>query len=38
MVATMHDTWHMAAEAAELTEVDRNSLWGRQFLNPGVLY
>jgi serine/threonine-protein kinase HipA len=33
-VRTIHDRWGAACAEAELTEVDRNLLWRRQFLNP----
>ena len=32
-VKTIKNFWSEACEAASLTEVDRNFLWGRQFLN-----
>jgi serine/threonine-protein kinase HipA len=33
-IATIESQWDDVCEQAELTEVDRNSFWHRQFLNP----
>jgi serine/threonine-protein kinase HipA len=33
-LTTLHAEWPHIAEEAELTEIDRGILWGRQFLNP----
>lgn len=33
-LVTLHVEWPHIAEEAELTEVERGILWGRQFLNP----
>lgn len=30
----IHDNWERVCEEAELSQVDKNYLWGRQFLNP----
>lgn len=35
---TIEDHWQEAADAAQLTSVDRTAMWRRQFLNPGTLY
>ena len=32
--AAIRDNWERACEEAELSPVDKNYLWGRQFLNP----
>lgn len=37
VVGAIHDHWDDAAEHARLTIVDKESMWGRQFLNPGSL-
>ena len=34
LTAAMEQHWESACEDAELSEVDRKFLWGRQFLNP----
>jgi serine/threonine-protein kinase HipA len=31
---TIRDRWRPICDAANMTEVDRNLLWRRQFLNP----
>ena len=36
-IATIHDSWDAICDEAELSPVDRNFLWGRQFLNPFAL-
>ena len=36
-VDTIRSQWHEAAEAARLTAVERDRLWGRQILNPYAL-
>jgi serine/threonine-protein kinase HipA len=36
-VDTIRSEWDEAAEAARLTSVERNQLWGRQILNPYAL-
>lgn len=33
-IATVRDGWKPNCDAAKLTEVDRNLMWRRQFLNP----
>ncbi|MBE0509462.1 MAG: type II toxin-antitoxin system HipA family toxin [Gammaproteobacteria bacterium] len=33
-IAGIHHHWHDTCEEAQLTKVDRQLLWGRQFLNP----
>ena len=33
-VTAIREAWDSVAEEAELPETERNSLWGRQFLNP----
>ena len=38
IIDTIHDGWVDAADAARLSTVDRDFLWGRPFLNPGSLY
>lgn len=38
IVTTVHDHWSQAADLARLATAERNYLWGRQFLNRGVLY
>jgi len=38
MIDVMNDAWDEAADAAELTRVDKQAMWGRQFLNPGARY
>ena len=35
-VATIHDQWPDAAEAAHLTKQERTYLWHRQILNPFI--
>lgn len=37
-IAVIHDEWVSVCDRAELTQADRNRLWGRQFLNPFALY
>lgn len=37
IVGTIRDNWSEAADFAHLTDTQRSSLWGRQFLNPGAL-
>jgi serine/threonine-protein kinase HipA len=32
--AVIRENWNMACEEAQLSGIDRNLLWGRQFLNP----
>ncbi len=32
--STIEENWHAICEEAGLSEVDKNLLWGRQFLNP----
>ena len=34
LTATIEQQWDAVCDEAELSEVDRNLLWGRQFLNP----
>lgn len=36
-IATIEDNWDDVATEAELAPVDRDRLWGRQFLNPYAL-
>lgn len=36
-VAVIRDEWSSVCEMAELPTVERNRLWGRQFLNPFAL-
>jgi len=36
-IATIHDHWGTVCDEAGLSQVDRNFLWGRQFLNPFAL-
>ncbi|MCG5516536.1 MULTISPECIES: type II toxin-antitoxin system HipA family toxin [unclassified Ectothiorhodospira] len=36
-IATLHDHWGAVCDEAELSPVDRELLWGRQFLNPFAL-
>lgn len=36
-IATIHDHWGPVCDAAGLSQVDRDFLWGRQFLNPFAL-
>ncbi|KGM11401.1 type II toxin-antitoxin system HipA family toxin [Cellulomonas bogoriensis] len=38
IIATVHDEWADAAEAACLTSADRGQLWHRQILNPSTFY
>ncbi len=38
MITTMHESWPQAADAAQLTTVDRETMWGHQFLHPAALY
>lgn len=33
-ISVIEDNWTSVCDEAELNEVDRNLLWGRQFLNP----
>jgi serine/threonine-protein kinase HipA len=33
-IAAIGKHWHTVCKEAELTETDRNLLWGRQYLNP----
>jgi serine/threonine-protein kinase HipA len=33
-IAVIQDRWAAVCDEAELSEVDRNLLWRRQFLNP----
>ena len=33
-ISDIDKNWHAACEEAGLTEIDRNLLWGRQYLNP----
>lgn len=33
-IAVIEQQWKAVCEEAELSEVDRNRLWGRQFMNP----
>lgn len=33
-ISIIEDNWHSTCDEAELSEVDRNLLWQRQFLNP----
>ncbi|CAM3965285.1 type II toxin-antitoxin system HipA family toxin [Vreelandella rituensis] len=35
--ATIHEHWGAVCDEADLSPVDRNFLWGRQFLNPFAL-
>ncbi len=37
-ITVIHDEWTPVCDQAELTNTDRNRLWGRQFLNPFALY
>ena len=37
-ITVIHDEWASVCDRARLTTVDRNRLWGRQFLNPFALY
>jgi serine/threonine-protein kinase HipA len=34
MIAGIQQNWHAVCEEAELSEIDKKLLWGRQFLNP----
>lgn len=34
LIAAIEDGWDSACDEAELSEIDRRLLWGRQFLNP----
>lgn len=36
-IAVIDDNWAEVADAADLSDADRNRLWGRQFVNAGVL-
>ncbi|QEA39666.1 type II toxin-antitoxin system HipA family toxin [Pistricoccus aurantiacus] len=36
-IATIHDHWGDVCDEADLSPVDRELLWGRQFLNPFAL-
>lgn len=36
-IATLHDNWDAVCDEAELSLIDRDFLWGRQFLNPFAL-
>ena len=36
-IATIRDSWGAICDEADLSPVDRNFLWGRQFLNPFAL-
>jgi len=38
MIHSMRSTWDEAADFAELTEVDKKTLWGHQFLHPATMY
>lgn len=38
IIDAIHAGWADAADAARLSTVDRDYLWGRQFLNPGSLH
>lgn len=38
IVTAIEDHWEDAADAAELTQVQRDALFGRQFLNRGIFY
>jgi serine/threonine-protein kinase HipA len=38
VIGAILDNWDDAAEISRLTTVDREYLWGRQFLNPGTMY
>jgi serine/threonine-protein kinase HipA len=38
MVDTINDQWPDAADDAQLTQVERERLWNRQFLNPAIAY
>jgi serine/threonine-protein kinase HipA len=38
MASTIEAEWEEAADAGQLTRVDRESMWSKQFLNPGTLY
>ena len=33
-ITTIRDRWRSICDAAQMSEVDRNFLWRRQFLNP----
>jgi len=34
LTAAIEQHWDIVCKEAELSEVDKNLLWGRQFLNP----
>jgi len=34
LIAAIHAHWDTVCDEAEISTVDKNSLWGRQFLNP----
>ncbi len=36
-IETINENWPVVCDTAELNTVDRNMLWGRQFLNPYAL-
>ncbi|MGP9740172.1 MULTISPECIES: type II toxin-antitoxin system HipA family toxin [Halomonas] len=36
-IAIIHDYWDAVCDEADLSQVDRDFLWGRQFLNPFAL-
>ena len=38
LVTTVNEQWEHAADHGRLTRAERDALWGRQFLNPGVLF
>lgn len=33
-IAIFHDSWDAVCDEVEMSRIDRNLLWGRQFLNP----
>lgn len=35
-IRTVHENWAEVCREASLSEVDRNFLWGRVFLNPFI--
>jgi serine/threonine-protein kinase HipA len=37
-VTVVTEQWDDAADAAELTDTDRDQMWGRQILNPAIHY
>ena len=37
-IDVIRSEWHAACDRAELTDLQRQVLWGRQFLNPYALY